>query len=83
MRTLYFFDIHNDFIECCGAYSEVYVFADDATKSTDIYTYIKIGSVCPSVCTTVSASINPYPAATDCAAATDISGGSGRWQLSR
>jgi len=46
------------------------------------------GSVClcqaASVCATVSASIsgNPYPA-TDCAAAADISGVSGRWQLSR
>jgi len=36
-----------------------------------------------SVCATVSASINPLYPATDCAAATDISGVSGRWQLSR
>jgi len=45
--------------------------------------YFKIGSVCPSVCATVSASINPLYPATDCAAATDVSGVSGRWQLSR
>ena len=38
---------------------------------------------CPSVCVTVSASINPLYPATDCAAATDISGVSGHWQLSR
>ena len=43
-----------------------------------------IGSIClcqPSVCATVSASINHLYPATDCAAATDISGVSGRWQL--
>jgi len=45
--------------------------------------YFKIGSVCPSVCATVLASINPLYQATDCTAATDVSGVSGRWQLSR
>jgi len=44
---------------------------------------IIILSVCPSVCATVSASINPLYRATDCTAATDISGVSDHWQLSR
>jgi len=49
------------------------------------YLFIKIRSVCPSVSAMVSESINPLPLypATDCAAATDISGVGGRWQLSR
>ena len=46
------------------------------------YLYFKIGSVCLRV-PRFSASINPLYPATDCAAATDISGVSGRWQLSR
>jgi len=45
------------------------------------YLYFKIGSVCLSV-PWFSASINPLYPATDCAAATDISDVSGRWQLS-
>ena len=44
--------------------------------------YFKIGSVWLCV-TRFSASINPLYPATDCAAATGISGVSGRWQLSR
>ena len=44
--------------------------------------YFKIGSVCLCV-PRFSASISPLYPATDCAAATDISGVSGRWQLSR
>ena len=48
----------------------------------DFDLYFKIGRVC--LCAPrFSASINPLYPATDCAAATDISGVSGRWQLSR
>jgi len=51
-------------------------------NSALMHLYTIIGSVSPSFCATVSASINVYPA-TDCAAATDISCVSGRSQLSR
>jgi len=52
-------------------------------KNGSVYLYFKIGSVCPSVCAMVSASINPLYPPTDCAAATNVSGVSVRWQLSR
>ena len=66
-------------------------------KLLTAHVYVKEGSKCvcitcfsiyvlkleASVCAMVSASINPLYPATDCSAATDISGVSGRWQLSR
>ena len=57
----------------CGPFSRT-------TRVISSNLYFQIGSVCLCVLR-FSASINPLYPATDCAAATDISGVSARWQL--